>query len=99
MTVSFVLAPILNPFHSSRSTETVVCPVCERTFHPWKQSVGRYCTNRCAGVARRLEAIQRRREQREEARSPARTAEERDRAASVSADCMAAYEAMREALS
>jgi len=43
-------------------------------------------------MQRRVEAHVRRREERERARRPATTAEERARAASVAAECMAAYE-------
>ena len=84
--------PIRHPFHKSRQAVTRACRLCGREFHPWRGSPGTFCTPACAGMHRRVEAHVRRREERERARRPATTPEERARAASVAAECLAAYE-------
>lgn len=91
---AFVPSPITNPYHRGRSSRIVTCPTCGRNFHPWRRAVSDYCTRRCAGMARRIEAMARRKWDDERPR----TREDRERARAIAAECMTVYDEMKETL-
>ena len=61
MTGGWEPPPVTNPSHANREPFTRPCECCGRAFRPWRNSVGKFCTPQCAGMARRIASMQRRR--------------------------------------
>ncbi|WP_336628809.1 MULTISPECIES: hypothetical protein [unclassified Microbacterium] len=71
---------------SGRLKRLAACAQCGVAFHPRSNSARRFCSVTCAGLAKAKPAIP----------DPGVTPEERARAARIAADCLDAYQAVKE---